>query len=193
MEKIAIKIQKILPIIIVVSFLIMAIYALGMATPSAVILNWEGTVDGVKSTDFYDAIQPINNTILILAIIGIVISLCFSILRNNIRKIYYVSNFVWFGVYFAITIFSAIYTFIGVSTYQNAYSKIPFAEVNQYFADRNLSLFVNENTPIFILGYVVAIILLLTLIPAVILLINKIKTSIAWKNHLKEIEQEEAK
>jgi hypothetical protein len=76
--------------IIVISFVLLAVYAICMATPTAY-LRYYGNLD-----TFYQPIQGLNDAFIFLAIGGIVLGLLYNLFRNNIRKIFYISNFVWF-------------------------------------------------------------------------------------------------
>lgn len=191
MEKIVVKIQKLGFIFLIVTYALLFIYAIGMATPCASLLSWTGEIGGVSSSRFYDQIEPTNNIFLILGIVGLLVAAAFKLLRNDSRRVFYSSNYVWFGVFYAITIFSAVYIFIGVSNYQNLYSEIPFEEVNTYFTEMKFRGSVDPDTPVFILGYLEAVLILLNLIPMTILLVNKIGVSKKWKKHLKEVENKE--
>lgn len=187
MEKIVIKIQKAGFIFLIIAYVLLCVYALGMATPCAALLSWTGEVNGVDSAVFYNQIEPTNNAFLILGIVGLLVAAAFKLMRNDSRKIYYTSNYIWFVLFYSITIFSAVYMFVGVSNYQSLYSKIPFEEVNGYFIDMNFRGYVDPNTPVFILGYIEAVLILLNTIPMTLLLVNKIKVSKEWKKHLKEV------
>ena len=112
MKKVTSLFQKIGGSIAIFVFALMAVYALGMATPSACCKYYE------SQKLFYREIMPYNNAILILAIVGLLLASLYYVLRNNVRVVYYVSNFVWDGVFVGYSVLSSIITFVGVSFYQ---------------------------------------------------------------------------
>lgn len=168
MEKAISFFQKSIGYISLAVYCLMFIYALGMATPAASLLKYQ------EERDFYSGVQGYNNGILVLAIFGLLISAFYLVLRNNKRKIYYVSNFTWMGVGTVYALICGIYTIIGVSAYQKLYMALDFDTINAYWAERSLDLTINKNTPVFGLGYTVAILVILTIVPIVLVLINKI-------------------
>lgn len=168
MEKAISFFQKSIGYISLAVYCLMFIYALGMATPTAALLKYQ------EERDFYSGVQGYNNGILVLAIFGLLISAFYLVLRNNKRKIYYVSNFTWMGVGTVYALICGIYTIIGVSAYQKLYMALDFDTINAYWAQRSLNLTINKNTPVFGLGYTVAILVILTIVPIVLVLINKI-------------------
>lgn len=179
MKKVVPLFQKISGYIGIVVFALMFVYALGMATPSAVCTKYQDTYN------FYSQINGYNNGILVLSIFGLLISSFYYVLRNNVRQVYYISNFVWYGVDFVYTIISAIVTIVGVSFYQSKYSALSFDDMNAYFVRMGDTSRINPNTPVFALGYVLAIVLLLSLIPYVFILVDKIFGRINYENNKK--------
>lgn len=178
MKKIASLFQKISGTIGIIVYALMAVYALGMATPAAVCRYYQET------ESFYTPIMPYNNMILILSIIGLLIVAFYFVLRNHLREIYYVSNFVWDGTYIAFTVVSAIYTIIGVSFYQGKYMELPFDAMNEYWSTRS-SYTINPNTPIFILGYLLAVVLLVSIIPVAYVTFTKVLSRLNYERNKK--------
>ncbi len=178
MKKIASLLQKISGTIGIIVYALMAVYALGMATPAAVCRYYQET------ESFYTPIMPYNNMILILSIIGLLIVAFYFVLRNHLREIYYVSNFVWDGTYIAFTIVSAIYTIIGVSFYQGKYMELPFDAMNEYWSTRS-SYTINPNTPVFILGYLLAVVLLVSIIPVAYVTFTKVLSRLNYERNKK--------
>lgn len=178
MKKITSLFQKISGTIGIIVYALMAVYALGMATPAAVCRYYQET------EAFYTPIMPYNNVILILSIIGLLIVAFYYILRNQLREIYYVSNFVWDGTYIGFTIVSAIYTIIGVSFYQSKYMELPFDAMNEYWSTR-LSYTINPNTPVFILGYLLAVVLILSIIPVGFVTVSKVLSRLNYERNKK--------
>ncbi len=178
MKKIASLLQKISGTIGIIVYALMAVYALGMATPAAVCRYYQET------ESFYTPIMPYNNMILILSIIGLLIVAFYFVLRNHLREIYYVSNFVWDGTYIAFTVVSAIYTIIGVSFYQGKYMELPFDAMNEYWSTRS-SYTINPNTPVFILGYLLAVVLLVSIIPVAYVTFTKVLSRLNYERNKK--------
>ena len=178
MKKIASLFQKISGTIGIIVYALMAVYALGMATPAAVCRYYQET------ESFYTPIMPYNNMILILSIIGLLIVAFYFVLRNHLREIYYVSNFVWDGTYIAFTVVSAIYTIIGVSFYQGKYMELPFDAMNEYWSTRS-SYTINPNTPVFILGYLLAVVLLVSIIPVAYVTFTKVLSRLNYERNKK--------
>lgn len=164
MKNVILFLQKYLGFIMLVSFALLFVYALGMATPTAIFKSH----DSIR--DFYSEIQPYNNAILIISIVGLLLGALYMVFRNNVRPIYYVSNFVYFGISIAFSIFAGIYTILGVSFYLNKYNQVldraDFCEIDEYLF-KFVGKRVNQNSPVFVLGFLVAA---LTFVVAVLLI-----------------------
>jgi hypothetical protein len=158
MKKLCEMLQKFNGIIAIVVFAALAIFALAMATPAA---NLRGYAD---TEDFYKAIQPWNDGILYFAIAGIVLACLYSVLRNNVRKIFYISNFVWTILYCLVGLGGGIYAIVGISLYQKSYLALPLESINQYWADHYLDTSVSRSTPVFALGYLAAALVFISVI-----------------------------
>ena len=155
--------------IIVISFVLLAVYAICMATPTAY-LRYYGNLD-----TFYQPIQGLNDAFIFLAIGGIVLGLLYNLFRNNIRKIFYISNFVWFGLFLALDLATVIVVIAGVAKYQGLYSGLDFAAINSYFESMKLPYFVDPNTPVFLLGYLTAVVILLNGCATGLILFDQLK------------------
>lgn len=158
MKKLCGLLQKINGWIGVGVFTLLAVFALGMATPTAPLSQYDGL------NDFYDAFQPYNDIILYFAIAGIVVSLFYSLLRNNIRKVFYVSNFIWSGLYLLLAVIAPVYAFQIIALYQSKYLSLDFATINAYFAEKG-NVYLDPNTSVFLLGYLVCGCVLLSVVP----------------------------
>jgi mannose/fructose/N-acetylgalactosamine-specific phosphotransferase system component IIC len=163
MEKLSGIFKKFNGIIAIVVFALLGVFALGMATPAAPCISYTGT-DSATIAAFYFQIQPYNDDILYFALAGLFLAFFYNVLRNQLRPIYYISNFIWTILYFFLALASAIFTFIGVSFYQSKYVTLPFDAINQNFIDHGIKTRINPNTPVFALGYVVAALVLLSAI-----------------------------
>lgn len=149
-------------IIGILCFALLAVYALCMATPAAPCLQYEDT------KDFYDQMMAGNDLLIYLSIFGIVWSVIYSTLRNRIRKVYYVSNFVWHGVYIVFAIVCGILVISTVANYQNLYLQLPIDEMNAYWIRLNPSnpiASISADTPVFLLGYLLAGLIILSAVP----------------------------
>lgn len=173
-------------LIAILVFAIVAIYAVCMSTPAAVCRR-PFVIDGEEPyRDFYSNFMLINDVIIYLAIFGIVWGVLYKVLRNEIRKVYYISNIVWHCVYIAFCIFACVYIFIGVSQYQAAYMSLPFDEMNAYYESHNATWRINPNTPVFILGYIVAIVVALSALPPALVLFKQMRARFGHKNEVVE-------
>ena len=179
MKKLIPVLQKISGYISIVVFGVMAVYALGMATPAACCKKYQDTYN------FYKAIMPYNNAILILAIFGLLIAAFYFILRNDKRIVYYISNYVWNGLNLVYTIVAGVITFIGVGYYQGQYNTLPFDTMNDYFSTRAKGTTINPNTPVFVLGYILGVVIILSIIPHVLILVDKVKLSVRYEKNRK--------
>lgn len=178
MKKMTSLFQKCYGKIAIFVYALMAVYALGMATPAACCKLYE------SQKLFYNDIMPYNNAILLLSIGGLLLSALYFVLRNNVRVIYYVSNFVWDGVFTGYSVLSSIITFLGVSFYQQRFMTLPFEEMNAYWEIRSTTR-INSNTPVFLLGYLLAAVILICLIPLFIVLFDKIRGRIRYERNKK--------
>lgn len=182
MNKISNLFQKISGYISIAVFAIVFVYALGMATPAQPCTLYNNT----KVVNFYSDIMPYNNGILILAIVGLLISAFYYILRNHVRQVFYVSNFVWGGLYAVFSIVTFVFIIISVVTYKNLYMALDFEKMNTYWANHGSSTTINPNTCVFALGFVVAVLVLLSIAPYVFVYIDKIKGRIRYEENKKD-------
>ena len=176
MKKITEFLQKKDGLIFVIAYALSAVYALGMATPAACCKYYEPT------ESFYKQIMPYNNAFLILSIFGLLISAFYFVLRNHVRIIYYISNFVWTLIYGVYTVVTAVVMFMGVSFYQGKYAALPFDEMNEYWLTRSTQR-ISENTSVFLLGFMLAVLLLLTLVPLALVTVDKIKSRLNYEKN----------
>jgi hypothetical protein len=130
MEKLSGIFKKFNGIVAIVVFALLGVFALGMATPAAPCISYTGT-DSATIAAFYFQIQPYNDDILYFALAGLFLAFFYNVLRNQIRPIYYVSNFVWTVLYFFLALASSIFTFIGVSFYQGKYATLPLTPLTR--------------------------------------------------------------
>lgn len=138
-------------------FIALAIYALGMSRAYVNTRFYEDTIS------FYQQIQPINDMVIFFAIFGIAWSALYKVLRNDIRKIYYTSNFIWHGVYLIYSFAAGIACLLGIASYQARYYSLDFAAINHYFSDVvQMPYRLNPQTPVFLIGYSLCALVLLS-------------------------------
>jgi hypothetical protein len=159
--------QKITVFITIISYALLAVYGFGMSTPAAPLHQYQDTID------FYLNIQPYNDMIVYFSIVGVILALLYRVFRNNVRQVYYVSNWIWSAAYVVFTIFVAIQTMLYVSFYQQLYLAVDFETINAYFASTTPGVYVNPNTPVFLLGYLEVALLLFSTLPVLFITIFK--------------------
>lgn len=181
MNKVINFLQKYLGYIALLGFALLIIYAFGMATASAGFRRCEDT------ENFYKDIMPYNNLILSMSIVGLIFSALYMLLRNNKRPVYYVSNFISMFVSILFIFISSVLTIVGVSFYQNKFNTLvnspEFEDYYQIIVQRDGSI--NKNTPTFILGYLIAILLVLIAICYVVVLAFKTADRVRYEKNKK--------
>lgn len=185
MNKLCAFFKKYNGIIGIVVFALLAVYAICMATPAADARSFPGwtaaeiAAAGVEAeaaestTTFYQGIMPFNDLLIYLAIAGIVWSILYTTLRNQIRKVYYISNFVWHGVYVALALAVGIIMIVGVADYQAKYEALPFDTMNAYWEYFLIPYGISRETPVFALGYLEAAVIILSAVPVAFIAIKQ--------------------
>lgn|SRR5574344_244390 len=140
-------------------FVILLIYGLGMGTACANCVYYQDTYY------FYKAVQLDNDIVVYCSLAGILLSLFYRLLRNDLRKIYYPSNFIWSLVYFLGAIALGVVTIVCVKHYQGEYGTIDFSSANAYFESHGQTYRLNPDDPVFLLGYLSAILVMLSALP----------------------------
>lgn len=179
MKKIQAFLQKYFGYITISAFALFAIYALGRATAAAPCKYYE------SRKNFYKPIQPYNNLFLIFSILGLLLGTFYRVLRCHTRLVYYVSNYVWFGLFIFLSLLSGVFLLIGTNLYSAYYDLLPFAERNAYFAERGLDLSINPNPAVFALGYLLAVPFFLLGASILLVLPKRIKGRIAYEKNKK--------
>lgn len=164
MNKLCAFLKKFNGVIGVVAFALVAVYGLIMATPTAICLKPFSDFEdqGASINNFYEQFMFMNNAFLVLAIFGVVWALLYKTLRNDIRKVYYISNFVWHAVFVIYCLAVGIYVIVGVAQYNSAYAALPFDEMNAILEKNGETGRIDPNTPIFLIGYLVGFIVILS-------------------------------
>lgn len=179
MKKIETFLQKYFGFITLGAYALFAIFALGRGTAAAPCKYYE------SRKNFYKPIQPYNNLFRILSIIGLLLGALYRVRRCHTRLVYYVSNFVWFGILIVLSVLSGIFLLYGTILYSAYYDLLPFEERNTYFVEHSLSIKINPNPAIFVLGYLLAILLFVLAAASVIVLVDKIKGRIRYEDNKK--------
>jgi hypothetical protein len=168
MKKLCGTFQKVNGWISLAVFAILAVFAFGMATPAAPCVQYQDTID------FYSVIQPLNDMILYFSLGGLALGGFYSVLRNNVRKVFYVSNYVWSFVYVAFSIYVAIYVLQVVAIYQSRYLTLDFEAMNAYWATKGTGVTISPDTPVFALGYAISVLVLLSSLPVLFVAVFKL-------------------
>jgi hypothetical protein len=195
MSKITAYFQKHLATIGLIVYGLLAIYALAMATPAAVLRLYtnQSDITDLSVPGYYAReVEGINNLILILSIAGLLVSLLYRFFRNDLRKIYYPTNFVLMGLWITLPLVTFISGLAGIIHYEQTYKVLDFATINNYFASHLPDTQASPDTPVFALGYLALILVLLLAVPGVLILIDRIKVRLANKPLLAEVAAVEA-
>lgn len=179
MKKIETFLQKYFGFITLGAYALFAIFALGRGTAAAPCKYYE------SRKNFYKPIQPYNNLFRILSIIGLLLGALYRVRRCHTRLVYYVSNFVWFGILIVLSVLSGIFLLYGTILYSAYYNLLPFEERNTYFVEHSLSIQINPHPAVFVLGYLLAILLFVLAAASVLVLVDKIKGRIRYENNKK--------
>lgn len=172
MDKLCAFFKKHDGLIAILVFAVVAVYAICMSTPAAVLRN---AYETTEYYDWYSQFMPMNDAFIFLAIFGIVWGVLYSVLRNQIRKVYYISNIVWHCVYIAFCLGAGIYMIISIANYQNAYSQLPFDQLNAYYESHHATHRIDSNPPVFVLGYLVTVLVILSAVPVALVLAKQMK------------------
>ncbi|MDD7619284.1 MAG: hypothetical protein PUJ43_05530 [Bacillales bacterium] len=183
MEKITSFLQKWLWLIALILFALLAVFAISMATPTAVCSSYGGPEPGV--TTFYQAYQSANDALLILGACSIVITFLFKGLRSSIRPIYYLGNFVSCAAVGIMGIASGVTTLVATSRYQAGYATLPIDAMNQYWLDHGSNVTIEKSPAIFPLGYVLSVCLVLAGVAAFVLFALKLIARIRYEKSRK--------
>ena len=124
-------------IISIVIFALVFVYAITMCTPMAHLSDMKNDTSAfdylgnqVKYAQPLLNVTPMVDNLMLIAIIGIVISAFYNLMRNNSRRIYYVSNIVYEVILIGYTVFGIIYLVSTVSYFAQQYSTIRFDILN---------------------------------------------------------------
>lgn len=133
--KLQMKLSKILSIFTTGVAVLAFIMALGLCTDIYNIIEIKALglsiVKQVNNYDIFDKIQPFNQTLVSLCITLIILSVLIFITRTNIRRRYYVSNYVAGGVVGIGFIAISIIAILGLIKWRNYYNNIDFNKIDE--------------------------------------------------------------
>lgn len=133
----------------VVLFSLVFVYGLCMATPMAKLMFLESPY-----SDTLLLMTPIIDEILIISFIGVVFSLFYPVMRNNVRRIYYPSNIVYQVMLFVFTLFVGAFFLRQVIYYNGLFNAIDREYVDMMIPimTGNEGSTLEWNTPVFWMG-----------------------------------------
>lgn len=149
--------ERILPKILgwsgIVVFGLLAVYALCMCTPISCLMFAD------DPSNLLGYMRGKNNTVLILAIAGLLAAAGFFILRCHLRRKYYISNFIGLYVIAAFSIFAALMFLTIVRDYHVRYFSLDHQAINETLELLAPDSHLGASSPVFGLGYVLGIVI----------------------------------
>jgi hypothetical protein len=155
--------------ITLVLFVIAFVYSLCMATPLADLRLVDDTVNHTYAQALYTMTAPID-TMLVISLFGCLIGLLYNTFRNNVRRIYYPSNFAFEGVTIGYSVFASAYLIWLAAFFNSTYSSIDFAVVNDPNPSSAMSAFsvvangsnpLPLTTPIPLIGFLIGALMII--------------------------------
>lgn len=193
-------VQKYIFQICVALFGILFIYSLIFVTPVMQLVKVLLQPSGVHSTgrviqsivsiapNVYDIIEPMQDysrAFMYLGIAGLVLTGVNIIYRAHIRKKYYKTNFVVMGLWMALTLGTSIYMLATIIPSMIDFSKLPIDAINDLIgpsSSYNYDATRSGDIVFYIIGIVLAVILLASCVCVLMLFIDKIKMQKTNKN-----------
>ena len=121
-----------------------------------------------------ETIQSFNHLIFKIGIIGILVSCLLFIYRSQIRKNYYVTNYVVHGIWSVFAVSISITLFVLLSQWQTTVNDINIDIINKFREFKELTAFSLDSLQwIFVVGYVICIILILSAVLLNLLSVSK--------------------
>ncbi len=139
-------------------------------------------------------VQVLNHMLFWFSIIGILISLLLFVYRAQIRKRYYITNYIVTGICSVYSLVTCIFLFIQFNKYEAVLNNVRFDLINAYYTQQKLGEdpgFINKfsKNSISYIYTIGRIILVLMLIAAVGLVVLNICKYIRYKDFGKKVEQ----
>ncbi len=201
-------VQKYIFPTIIVMFGVLFIYSLIVATPfgifTRVFLHENGNLKtgmvinkmlevSSESRDLTIYNFEFVRSFLVISIVGIIISLLPTVYRSQLRKKYYITNFVAIGLFIGYSIFTLIYGLIGVTKLHAGFNGLPFDDINAIPSFKKLNFGeVSINDAIYYyIGYVLFAILFILIILSTAVFVYKLICNIKNKNNVVKKEEVE--
>lgn len=166
-------------------FALMFVFTLCVATPFAPLMGADDNSNHTYAQPMINMSTPIDY-VMIIAIFGCLIAVCYKLFRNNSRRIYYTSNYAYLGVLIVYTLVCGV-ALLMLSNYFNVqYSSIDFAVVNNATPEEGMDKYslvfhgynaIPTTSPVGNIGIALAVIILIQFGLEVYSLIYKIITS----------------
>ena len=170
MYKKQLKVQKILCLLAVIVAAILFLYALGImtdlydtlyATLRISVTENAGTGGyslsvserSVAGAKVYTSMQSLNQWLVQASIIYILLAVFLFVTNTNVRRRYYIGNYVAIGLFAAASIYIPIASHGAIEVYKAQWQKVDFAALQQYAQDYNSTY--TESTLWFDLHYAV--------------------------------------
>ncbi len=175
MYKIQMKAQKWICLICLIAGVLSFLYALGMMTDLYDTLYYvipDPEMDPyVEGAMIYYEMQPFNNTLLILSIVQIVLSVLLFVTNTHSRRRYYVTNYIAVGLNAAAGIALPIWAHLWIGAYRTQYLKLNFEDLKMW-----LEIFEHPYSDSTFWFDIHTVVLVVTLVSTALLLLNLI-----WK------------
>ena len=186
MYKNQLKVQKILCLLAVIVAVILFLYSLGIMTDlydtlyATLRIRVEGAEGNyslnvsersVAGAKVYTNMQSLNQWLVTASIVYILLAVLLFVTNTNVRRRYYIGNYVAIGLFTVASIYIPIASHGAIEFYKAQWLKVDFAALQQYAADYNSAY--TESTLWFDLHYGV---FALMIIAAALLVANAV-----WK------------
>lgn len=180
------RFQKILSLVTLIIAALCLVYTVSFLTGGMGNVHYyvplEGGIpkDNINAANFIEASQGFVDTLLIMSIVFIVVTVCLYITASNRRRNYYITNYIAVGALAAFAIAMAIFLFVGVSNVMNLfYNDIAWESGTNgglNYADMfNANYPVDKSSTNFVLGYALGALIIVTAAVHVLNLLWKIK------------------
>lgn len=187
------KLQKIIFPLAVIVFGLAFLYALSYATPYGdfILVDGTGVPEIQEAYELFLSIQGFIWEMIAFAVIGCLLGGCLFVYRCQLRKKYYITNFVVCFLYAAFAIFTACFFFFNIMQDQAAYNSLDFTAINEELDFLGGQLVSAGTASVsFILGYILSTLILIIGVGVAFVGVSKIITN---KNAISETPVEEGK
>ena len=181
------RFQKILMLVSLVVAALTFVFALFFLTGSLGYATKFKDTNSINAENFVDASQNFVDTLVILSIVFILLAAVLFVTSCNTRRNYYVTNYVAIGLFVAFALFMTIFMIVNVSTTMNMFLN----EINWDIVPDKIAalggLYDMSKSDVypFVIGYVVAAIVL---VDAVFLVLSTVWKVLLMKGEKKLLE-----